>query len=361
MFKQKIMFSRKAIIALCIAALPVSSYAQTYSPVAVTGFNQDVVAESGNSSLTTTTVSLDGVTVSNKVIYSMTFRTLNGIGGGGIPDNGSIVSGTSTYQLAAYDGNNAFVIPRNQTATMTLATPVKFTSLRLLCFSTEGTSLGSAVINFSDGSTTAVPSFNISDWFNNSTNLVLSGFGRVTRSTPQSGAGDYPANPNMYYVQIPVSCADQQKNIQSVTLNNITTAGNNAPYPNAVFFALSGVTFSQTITPAITNATCSGNGSVTLTVSGSTSPYNITWNTVPAQTGPTATNLPAGTYTATITDANTCSVTYPVTITQQSTPPTLVGNTNTSICAGFLLSIQQQRAMQQHLHGRLIQHRPLQE
>ena len=318
---------------ILILSIPLVSKSQTFTPVSVTGFNQDVIAESGTSSLTTTTTALDAVPASNHVMYSAAFRTANGFGGGGIPDNGTIVNGTSTYQLANYNGNNALLLPRSQSGTLTLVTPAQFSALRVLCFSTEGPSLVSAVINFSNGTTTAVPSFTLNDWFNSTTNLVLSGFGRCTRATPTGAASDYPTNPRFYYADIPISCADRQKNVQSITINNITTAGTNAPFPDAVFFALSGTGFSQTITPAITNATCSNNGSVTLTITGSTSPYTVVWNTTPVQNGPTASNLPPGTYQATITDAQSCSVVFPVTITQQNTL-TLTGNTNSSVCAG---------------------------
>lgn len=332
MYQRKLALRCMFMTFTALLGLPAVSLCQ-FSPIAVTGFNQDVIAESGTSSLTTTTVALDGVAASNKVMYSVAFRTANGFGGGGLPDNGTIVNGTSTYQLAAYNGNNAVVIPRSQTGTMTFTTPAQYATIRLLCFSTEGASLVSGTINFVGGTTTAIPSFTVNDWFNNSTNLVLSGFGRCTRSTPATGAGDYPSNPNMYYVNIPLSCADRQKSIQSITLNNVTTAGSNAPFPNAVFFGISGSTFTQTITPTVTNATCSAAGSVTLAINGNTGPYNVSWNTVPVQTGLTATNLAPATYQATITDAGSCVVTFPVTITQTNTL-TLTGNTNSSVCAG---------------------------
>ncbi len=67
-----------------------------------------------------------------------------------------------------------------------------------------------------------------------------------------------------------------------------------------------------------TNVTCFGgnNGSATVTVTGGTPNYSYSWNTVPAQFTPTATGLPAGTYTVTITDANGCSTTANYTVTQ---------------------------------------------
>lgn len=69
---------------------------------------------------------------------------------------------------------------------------------------------------------------------------------------------------------------------------------------------------------------CFGNstGSATLNTSGGASPYTYTWSTSPAQTGSVATNLSAGNYTATIKDANNCSTTATVNITQPLAPLT---------------------------------------
>jgi gliding motility-associated-like protein len=321
-------------LSLLVFLFPAAVFAQLFTPVPITGFNNDVVAETGTSSLTTTTSSLDGVTVSNKVMYSNAFRLLNLFDGGGIPDNGTITDAAGTYQLAAYNANNALIVQRSQNADLTLTTPAGFSIIRILCFSTEGPSLVNVKLTFTDGSSTnALTNYSLGDWFNNTTNLVLSGFGRCTRSTPASGADAFPTNPRFYYIEIPLSCTDRLKSLQKINFANVTTAGNNAPYPNAVFWALSGKSFTQNILPSVTNATCSVNGSATLTVTGTASPYTISWNTVPVQTGPTATNLTPGNYTATITDVNSCVSTYPVTI---SLTNNLAMNTrlDTTICSG---------------------------
>ena len=66
------------------------------------------------------------------------------------------------------------------------------------------------------------------------------------------------------------------------------------------------------------DVTCYGasTGSVTAAVSGGIPPYSYLWNTTPAQTTATATGLPAGTYTITVTDANGCTASNNVTILQ---------------------------------------------
>ena len=67
--------------------------------------------------------------------------------------------------------------------------------------------------------------------------------------------------------------------------------------------------------------TCFGSrtGKVTATPSGGTEPYSYWWNSAPAQITAVAANLPAGTFTVTVTDAKGCSVTNSVTISQPVT------------------------------------------
>ncbi len=69
---------------------------------------------------------------------------------------------------------------------------------------------------------------------------------------------------------------------------------------------------------AQTNVNCFGGstGSATANATGGTAPYSYAWDTSPVQTGATANNLAAGTWTCTITDANACTTTSAVTITQ---------------------------------------------
>lgn len=49
-------------------------------------------------------------------------------------------------------------------------------------------------------------------------------------------------------------------------------------------------------------------GSITITIVGGSGSYSVVWNTEPPQTGVTATNLPPGDHTATVTDNNGCAV-----------------------------------------------------
>ena len=218
-----------------------------FAPIGISGFNHDVIAEAGNNSIATTTIPLDGVTVSNKVMYNVTFRDLNGFGGGALPDNGFISNSSGTYQLAAYTSNNVLLLQRGQNGDIAINSPQKYSAIRIAAFSTEGSSLANVTLFFSDGtSTTALTNYNLSDWFNGTSNLIETGFGRCNRKAAviPSDADAFPTNPRLYYIEIPLSCSDRIKDLQKINFSNVTTAGTNAPYPNMVIFAKSGSTFS---------------------------------------------------------------------------------------------------------------------
>jgi SprB repeat/Secretion system C-terminal sorting domain len=81
-----------------------------------------------------------------------------------------------------------------------------------------------------------------------------------------------------------------------------------------------------TATQSQVNLTCNAvcNGSATVVASGGTSPYSYSW-TPSGGSAATASSLCAGSYTCTITDANSVSITKTFTITQ---PPAIVLNAN---------------------------------
>lgn len=74
----------------------------------------------------------------------------------------------------------------------------------------------------------------------------------------------------------------------------------------------------NTTVQSTSHVTCFGgnNGAATISATGGTAPYTYLWNTMPAQHAATATNLTAGTWTCTVTDANGCSTVQQVSITQ---------------------------------------------
>ncbi|MDP4261860.1 MAG: gliding motility-associated C-terminal domain-containing protein [Bacteroidota bacterium] len=316
--------------------------AQNFSPVAVTGFNQDVIAEGGPSSLATTTFPLDGVTTSNMIIYTAAFRAFAGFSGGGIPDNGIISDGAGSYQLAPYTGNNALLLQRTQSGDLNFVTPGQYSKLRVLCFSAEGASLVNATVFFTDGSSTAyISNYSLADWFYGTTNTVITGYGRCKRvAGPPYGEEAFPVNPKMYYIEISLSCADQAKTIARINFANSSPGPTGFIYPNSIFFAISGIPYSQTITPVIIPSDCSGpNGSISLNVTGSSGPYSFFWNTNPQQVGATATGLAPGSYHCVIADANGCTTTYDGIVTLNNNATMTAIANPPAICPGATVQL----------------------
>lgn len=316
--------------------------AQTYYPISLAGYNQDVVAEAGPSSLATTTKELDDPVASNKVMYSQSFAAFAGISGG-LPDNGTIVNGSAFYQLANYTSNNALFVYRGETKNLDVLLPDRYSKLRVLCFATEANVIGGTLVNislsFTDGSTSSyITNYNLPDWFNGTVNQVTTGFGRCARvASPPWNVDGLPSNPRMYYIEISLTCPDAAKNLQRVIISNVTTAGANAPFPNVVVMGVSGISRNYTSTATSTNSDCSGpNGTITLNVNGDFPPYGYSWNTVPPQTGATVTGLAPGvTYTCIISDANGCQVgTFMGTVALNNNAVITASATPASVCPG---------------------------
>jgi hypothetical protein len=87
---------------------------------------------------------------------------------------------------------------------------------------------------------------------------------------------------------------------------------------------------------ASANVNCFGgnNGTASLNVTGGTTPYTYSWNTSPAQTTAAASNLAAGTYIASVTDAKGCTDTAVVVITQPAVLNASISSSNNVRCFG---------------------------
>ncbi|SDJ97204.1 T9SS type A sorting domain-containing protein [Flavobacterium noncentrifugens] len=90
-----------------------------------------------------------------------------------------------------------------------------------------------------------------------------------------------------------------------------------------------------TTTDAQTNVSCNGgtNGSASVTAIGGAGDYTYSWAPT-GGTAATATGLAAGTYTVTVTDANSCTATRSFTITQPDAITTTEAQTNVSCNGG---------------------------
>jgi gliding motility-associated-like protein len=320
-----------------------ASYAQpTYNPIAVTGFHHDVIADTGTSVLATTTTMIDGSpAVARHVLYSQTFAANNAVTGG-LADNGTIISGKRTYQLAPYIGKNALYLSRYGTVdstqtegTLSLVTPGYYARMSLVAFSTEGSSSLNININYTDGtSERAMTNAPLADWYVGTANVVLTGPGRIGRDTVPpflvDGVGIWP---KFFSHDFMTNCNNQNKMVKSVTIIDTSLSAGS----RVVVLALSGETIQPySINSTVLPARCgnASNGNISLAVSGGVKPFTYSWNTTPTQTTPFASGLPAGTYICNVTDSNGCVRPYTTTVTLVTPAPVVANATSLQVCAG---------------------------
>ena len=256
-------------------------------PIPVTGFNQDVVAEGiGTSSLATTTREMDAITPSNFVMCTKQFANANAITPAntyGLPDNGTLVSGTKSYQFAPFTGNNALYLYTTENGTLTLTTPGRYTNISILILATENNSTNTVTFNFTDGTTQIATGQVFYDWFGTATTGIAgSGYGRIKRKAgPFVAAADYEGaaagNPKLFSLEFALPCA---KTLASINFRNTTstvlTASN-----RSFIFAVSGVVGSVPAAPAANPVTLCSAGSASLSIVNPVAGVNYTWFAAP--------------------------------------------------------------------------------
>lgn len=298
-----------------------SMLSQTYTPVTVTGFNMDAVAENTVAS-TTTSGPIDG---SNYAMYSAAYGALYSINKG-LPNSGTVTNGTRTYQLSPYTGNNICYITTGQKDSLILSTPASYAALSLLGFATEGNCAMTITVRFTDGTNQVFSGLTMADWYNGS-NAILSGIDRVDRTT--GTPGNVSNNPRLYATDLVLSCANRTKSVSKLVIQN---GGTN---PRICAFAVSGAAL-PTYTANVTDA-CFGmtNGKATVVPTGGVPAYTYTWTTSPVQNTVTATSLPPGMYTVTINDGPGCTNTITATVGQPTAAlTTTIAASSQSLCTG---------------------------
>lgn len=282
------------------------TYSQTYAPVAVTGFNHDIIAEgTGNSSLTTTTKEMDDIIISNHVICTKAFAGANAIPSTyGVPnDGGIVVNGTRSYQLSPFDAKNALYLLTTESGTLTLATPGMYSRISLLLTSTEGNSTINVVFNFDDGTTYLPANQIVYDWVNNYTNIAYTGYGRVNRKTGTFATGDYDfggTNPRFYYRDYTMPC---DKKLVSITIKNVSSTIVGYGSYRTFILGVSGISTEKTGTAVATGASLCVPGPASLAITSPVSGYTYSWYSVAS--GGSAIGTGTGYTTGTVSDDST--------------------------------------------------------
>lgn len=219
---------------------------------------------------------INGATVNLIASGGATYAWNNSLGSGATKTPAPSV--TTTYSVTATDGNGC-IATANKLITVAAGLSLSNTSTNILC---NGASTGAINLTATGGSTPYT--FNWND-------------GNTTEDRTALVAGTYA---------VTVTDASGCSQTASVTLTQSTA-------------------ISLTTTP--TNITCNSasTGAITVSVSGGASPYTYNWGG--GVTTQNRTGLTAGTYNLTVTDANSCTKTATVTLTQ----PTAALSLSTSI------------------------------
>ncbi|NSW44963.1 MAG: hypothetical protein HPY79_04030 [Bacteroidales bacterium] len=324
-------------------------------------------------SFSVTGVSASASVVSNVSCYGGNNGSATASGTGGTPpytyswSNGSTSANPTgltagTYTVTVRDANNVC----NATAQITISQPTQLNAtISSTAVSCNGGSNGTATVSPSGG--TAGYTYL---WSNSSTSSSISGLTAGTYSVTVTDAHgctivksttvSQPTALSVTTSQTNVSCFGGNNGSATVSVSG-GTPGYNYTWTNgqttSTASGLSAGTYTVTIKDANncsttrtftisqptavtasissqTNVSCSGgtNGSATVLPGGGSAPYTYAWSN--SQTTQTATGLAAGTYTVTVRDANNCSATTSVTISQPSALTVTISKTNVACNGG---------------------------
>jgi len=220
------------VFALC----GVNTNYQSFKNIAVSGFNEDVVAEGADQNTATTSVTTSAFDGENQGanFYAAGYRSDMDNFFAGLPNDGAVESSKLgiAYQMQDFDENNVLKIRDTETDTLFLNNPTAYTQIAILNSSSQGTSDLNVRLVFADNSVSSNYGLQINDWFDN-TNASISSLGFVHRLTDQSENGNFPS---MFDTQIILSDEDATKSIKKVAFEKLGADGSFAG-----IFALSGV------------------------------------------------------------------------------------------------------------------------
>jgi len=151
--------------------------------------------------------------------------------------------------------------------------------------------------------------------------VTITNFTNATCSLPNGSATASPFGGSPPYTyewnSSPAQYTDTLFNVESGTYNVTITDGNNCTAMNTV--NITDTPGPSCIITDILDATNGqSNGALTLDVNGGASPYSFLWNSSPIQTTQNLQNVPAGTYSVTVTDGNGCTTTTIATVGNSS-------------------------------------------
>ncbi|MBO2008875.1 GEVED domain-containing protein [Hymenobacter negativus] len=326
----------KLLLLAVAGAFSLPAWGQTYTPVALTGFTHDIIANGAGAVSTTTTADIDGAAATGGTGYTLMAQDYVGPAGQvpntttypatthpALENSGLITSALNsaiTYQLASYSANNALrLYGAAASGTLSFATPSAASELYVIGTSGNANSVLDITVNFADGTTQVFTGQTIADWFaSGQTNVVREKLGRVSRGDNSvQYTGSPIVGPRFYQLKLVLNPANVAKNITGLTFTKPLAAGNTvllavtAGVLPICAAAPTGLTTAATTTSggttALTTACSSTNiylslGSLTnlagYTYQWQSSPNGTTWTNISGATSSTytATGQTAATY-----------------------------------------------------------------
>lgn len=177
------------------------------------------------------------------------------------------------------------------------------------------------------------PPTNVTAVINSQNNVSC--FGTNNGSASVLASGGVPAY-TYSWNSIPIQTTATAVNLIAGTYTVIVKDANNCSFNIQTTITQPATVLSASISSK-SNVLCNGynSGSATTSASGGTPSYTYSWSTTPVQTAATAVNLIAGNYTVTIKDANNCSTTQTLSITQPTSAVTAsISSHNNVLCYG---------------------------
>ncbi|GLB48296.1 hypothetical protein Y10_06640 [Neptunitalea sp. Y10] len=198
------------------------------TPITVTGFNEDVIANGAGASAASTTNVVDGA---NYAFFANGFNPLGTEYTNGLPADGVLYSNTAPnglqYFMAPYDANNDLRLGMDgEVGTLTLTTPLMLQEIYLGVTGGSGSASFTAEVTYDDATTDTFTGLSAPDWFGN-TGYITNIGSRV--NITDDGVGTSSSGPRIYAVTIDIPVASQLKQVVSVTFTSTTgvTSGDN--------------------------------------------------------------------------------------------------------------------------------------
>ncbi|WP_274475183.1 GEVED domain-containing protein [Mangrovimonas aestuarii] len=194
----------------------------SFTPLTVSGYSDDVIANGLGALSSSTTNDVDGVNycfleIGTQISETST-PTAYGLPTGGLIESSNLLG--LNFQLASYDANNSLRIATDGVSGESIITFTEVNSyetLYLAVTSGSGTSTISGTVDFSDGSSQTFTDLFVPDWYNSTAlPVVISGIGRGNISN--DGLESSSNNPRIYRLDIPIEAANQSKIVSGMTI-----------------------------------------------------------------------------------------------------------------------------------------------